>query len=134
MLVTGIIFVYPNPNEMTKLYEINVIMVQFFLLPLRFVQCPCQCQHAKGEIIELNPDAAGRVLRAQSSSFLEKAGCRSPKKGCSQKKYFRLSSKKSAARATCNREGHELETDAAGRVFRVRGSSFLKKMRGESPK
>jgi hypothetical protein len=119
---------------MTKLYEINCHYGSVFLLPLRFVQCPCQCQHAKGEIIELNPDAAARVLRAQSSSFLEKAGCRSPKKGCSQKKYFRLSSKKSAARATCNREGHELETDAAARVLRAQSSSFLKKMRGESPK
>jgi len=56
------------------------------------------------------------------------------KKDARKKKYFRLSSKKSAARATCNREGHELETDAAARVLRAQSSSFLEKMRGGSPK
>ncbi len=38
---TGIVFVNPNPNEKTKLYEINRHSGSGFLLPLRFVQCQC---------------------------------------------------------------------------------------------
>jgi hypothetical protein len=89
----------------------------------------CNCSGRKHQSA-----AAGRVFRLQGSSFQEKMPLGTPKKRVRSKKSFHLSSKKSGARVTCNCSGRKHQSAAAGRVFRLQGSSFQEKMPLGTPK
>ena len=89
----------------------------------------CICSSCMSKV-----DAAARVFRVRGSSFLAKTCLDSPKKRVVPKKRLFNAIKKKDARAACNRSGSMSKVDAAGRVFRVRGSSFLEKTCLGSPK
>jgi hypothetical protein len=78
--------------------------------------------------------AAGRVLRVRGSSFLEKTCLGTPKKRQSQKKCFSLQLKRKGTHAPCSCSSCRSKVKAAGRVLRVRGSSFQEKTRRNSPR
>ena len=89
----------------------------------------CICSSCMSKV-----DAAARVFRVQGSSFLAKTCLDSPKKRVVPKKRLFNAIKKKGARATCNGMSCMSKVDAAARVFRVRGSSFLAKTCLDSPK
>ena len=79
-------------------------------------------------------NAAGRVFGVRGSSFLEKMRGGGPKKRLLSKKKLFIAMKKKGTRAPCNYSTCVSKVSAAGRVFGVRGSSFLAKMRVGGPK
>jgi hypothetical protein len=89
----------------------------------------CNCSSSMCKV-----NAAGRVFRVRGSSYPEKTCLGSPKKRAAPKKSFFNAIKKKGTRATCNCSSSMCKVNAAGRVFRVRGSSFLEKTCLDSPK
>ena len=95
----------------------------------------CRQSKKKAHVARMSEvNAAGRVFRVQGSSFQEKMSLGSPKKRNALKKRLFIAIKKKGTRAPCNCLARMSEVNAAGRVFRVQGSSFQEKMSLGSPK
>ena len=119
-------------NTVSAIYFVKIKFVPDF-----HQQCAHEVQYAGARNCSRSMckvNAAGRVFRVWGSSFLEKTCLDSPKKRAAPKKRLFNAIKKKGTRATCNCSSSMCKVNAAGRVFRVWGSSFLEKTCLDNPK